>query len=209
VRLTAVARISPGQAIRGSGRHGLREVNNQSPTNLDGVSVTVNGTLAYVYYISLTQINVLTPPGALSGSVSVVVTNGMPSAAFTVPAQAESPSFFVFNAGRYGVEIETGEQQSITIKRGLLTVVDQYITLTQSGITINAGVAGTLTLAAGLSQITIGPAGITIHRLHRPCAPFARSRLVGLPLLAAHLWRQAGALGKKGVPDHGAMGASA
>ena len=61
-----------------------------------------------------------------------------------------------------GIEIEAGETQSITIKRGMLPVIDQYITLTSSGITINAGLAGTLTLNAGMSQITIGPAGITI-----------------------------------------------
>jgi hypothetical protein len=61
-----------------------------------------------------------------------------------------------------GVEIEVGEQQSITIRRGLLPMVDQYISLTDSGITINAGIAGTLTLAAGMSQITIGPEGVTI-----------------------------------------------
>ena len=76
-------------------------VNSQLPTNLDGVSVTVNGTPAYVSYISPTQINVLTPPGALSGSVPVVVTYGVPSAAFNVPAQAGSPAFFVFNGGSY------------------------------------------------------------------------------------------------------------
>ena len=39
-------------------------VNNQMPTKLDGVSVTVNGKSAYVYYISPTQINILTPPDA-------------------------------------------------------------------------------------------------------------------------------------------------
>jgi hypothetical protein len=61
-----------------------------------------------------------------------------------------------------GIEIETGESQSITIKRGQLPDIDQYITLTDSGITINAGLGGTLTLNAGLSQITIGPEGITI-----------------------------------------------
>jgi hypothetical protein len=61
-----------------------------------------------------------------------------------------------------GVEIEAGEQQSITIKRGMLPVVDQYISLTQSGIVINAGISGTLTLSAGMSQITLGPEGITI-----------------------------------------------
>jgi hypothetical protein len=61
-----------------------------------------------------------------------------------------------------GIEIEAGETQSITMKRGMLPEIDQYITLTPTGITINAGLAGTLTLTAGLSQITIGPAGITI-----------------------------------------------
>jgi len=61
-----------------------------------------------------------------------------------------------------GIEIEAGESQSITIKRGMLPVLDQYISLTDSGITIDAGITGTLTLAAGMSQITIGPEGITI-----------------------------------------------
>jgi len=77
-------------------------VNNQMPVQLDGVSVTVNGQPAYVYYISPTQVNILTPPAALSGSVPVQVTNNGPvSATFMVQAQAEAPSFFVFNAGPY------------------------------------------------------------------------------------------------------------
>jgi hypothetical protein len=61
-----------------------------------------------------------------------------------------------------GIEIETGESQTITMKRGQLPEIDQSITMTSTGITINAGLAGTLTLNAGLSQITIGPEGITI-----------------------------------------------
>ena len=73
---------------------------NQMPVALDKVSVTVNGRNAYVYYISPTQINVLTPPDAMSGAVPVVVTNnGAASASFTAQAQATSPSFFVFNGG--------------------------------------------------------------------------------------------------------------
>jgi uncharacterized protein (TIGR03437 family) len=76
-------------------------VNGQMPTMLDGVSATVNGQAAYVYYISPTQINILTPPAAISGTVSVVVTYQTASAPFTVPAQTESPSFFVFNGGPY------------------------------------------------------------------------------------------------------------
>jgi uncharacterized protein (TIGR03437 family) len=77
-------------------------VANKMPTALDNVSVKVNGRPAYVYYISPLQINILTPPDALSGSVSVVVTNnGQIGAAFNAPAQSFSPSFFVFNGGPY------------------------------------------------------------------------------------------------------------
>jgi uncharacterized protein (TIGR03437 family) len=76
-------------------------VGDKMPTNLDGVSVTVSGAPAYIYYISPTQVNVLTPPGALSGQVNVVLTNGTPSTAFSVHSQAESPSFFVVNGGLY------------------------------------------------------------------------------------------------------------
>ena len=77
-------------------------VNNQMPTQLDGVSVTVNGKAAYIYYISPTQVNILTPPDAISGSVSVQLTNkGGTSSPFPVGAQTDSPSFFIFGAGPY------------------------------------------------------------------------------------------------------------
>jgi uncharacterized protein (TIGR03437 family) len=77
-------------------------VGGQLPTSLDGLSVTVNGVPAYVYYISPTQVNILTPPNAISASVPVQVSdNGAISANFMVQAQAESPSFFVFGGGPY------------------------------------------------------------------------------------------------------------
>jgi len=75
---------------------------NQLPTALDGVSVTVNGKAAFVYYISPTQVNILTPPDAMQGSVDVVLTNnGAASAAYLSQAQPISPSFFIFNGGPY------------------------------------------------------------------------------------------------------------
>ncbi len=74
----------------------------QLPASLDGLSVTVNGVPAYVYYVSPTQVNILTPPNAISGSVPVQVSdNGAISANFMVQAQAEAPSFFVFGGGPY------------------------------------------------------------------------------------------------------------
>ncbi len=75
-------------------------VNHQMPTQLEGVSVTVNGKSAYVYYVSPTQVNILTPPDAMTGPIQVVVTNnGSSSAAYTTPTQTISPSFFVFPGG--------------------------------------------------------------------------------------------------------------
>ncbi len=72
------------------------------PTTLDGVSVTVNGARAYISYISPTQINFLTPPGALSGAASVQVTvNGNAGAPFNVPTQMSDPAFFQW--GKYVV----------------------------------------------------------------------------------------------------------
>jgi uncharacterized protein (TIGR03437 family) len=76
--------------------------NNQMPTSLDNVSVTVNGKPAYVYYISPSQINILTPPDAMPASVPVVVTaNGASGAPFAAQAQPISPSFFVFNDNQH------------------------------------------------------------------------------------------------------------
>lgn len=75
---------------------------NQLPVQLDGVSVTVNGKTAYVYYVSPVQINILTPPDAMLGMVPVQVTTaGVTSAPMMAEAKALSPSFFVFNGGPY------------------------------------------------------------------------------------------------------------
>jgi uncharacterized protein (TIGR03437 family) len=79
-------------------------VNNKMPTQLDGVSATVNGKAAYIYYISPAQVNILTPPDAMTGAVAVQVTNnGVASAAFTAQAQAEAPSLFdwAYNGALY------------------------------------------------------------------------------------------------------------
>ncbi len=77
-------------------------VNSQLPVQLDNVSVTVNGKAAFVYYLSPSQINILTPPDPITGTVKVVVTNnGTQAGAFNAQAQSISPSFFVFNGGPY------------------------------------------------------------------------------------------------------------
>lgn len=83
-------------------------VNNKLPTALDGVSMTVNGKSVFIYYISPTQINILTPPDAIQGLAQVVVTNnGATSAVFQVQAQPLTPSFFAFNGGPYVAAVHT------------------------------------------------------------------------------------------------------
>jgi uncharacterized protein (TIGR03437 family) len=72
-------------------------VNNTMPTSLNGVTVTLNGKNAYIYYISGKQLNVLTPPDLGTGAIQVLITNnGATSPPFTVQAQQLSPSFFTF-----------------------------------------------------------------------------------------------------------------
>ncbi len=70
-----------------------------TPTSLDGVSVSVGGKAAYVYYISPTQINVQAPDVA-TGEVAVTVTNAAgTSAAVNATVTDFAPAFF--QAGRY------------------------------------------------------------------------------------------------------------
>jgi uncharacterized protein (TIGR03437 family) len=78
-------------------------VNGRLPTQLDGVSVSVNNKAAAVYYISPTQVNVQAPADTNLGPVNVTVTNnGSTSDAATAQLQQYSPAFFLWN-GKYTV----------------------------------------------------------------------------------------------------------
>jgi uncharacterized protein (TIGR03118 family) len=69
------------------------------PTQLNGVSVTVNGEPAAVSYISPTQINFLAPPDIQSGAAQIVATNnGLASTTVSATITATAPAFFTFGA---------------------------------------------------------------------------------------------------------------
>ena len=71
-------------------------VNGKLPTLLDGVSVNVGSSLAYVQYISPTQINVQAPDVG-TGPVPVTVTTPSgTSAAVTATVAAQAPAFFLW-----------------------------------------------------------------------------------------------------------------
>jgi uncharacterized protein (TIGR03437 family) len=79
-------------------------VNGNLPTSLDGVSVTIDGRAAFVYYISPTQLNVQAPTDAASGLVPVVVTNnGQVSAALMAQLQPYAPAFFPYSGTSYAI----------------------------------------------------------------------------------------------------------
>jgi uncharacterized protein (TIGR03437 family) len=70
------------------------------PTALEGVSVTIGGQPASVYFVSPTQLNVLAPSNMTLGATQIVVTNnGVVSAAFAGAVVSSSPSFFYYPAG--------------------------------------------------------------------------------------------------------------
>jgi uncharacterized protein (TIGR03437 family) len=72
------------------------------PTQLANVSVTVNGKPAFIYYVSPTQINALTPLDDSLGPVQVVVTNGaVSSAPATMNQRVAAPSLFLVGATNY------------------------------------------------------------------------------------------------------------
>ena len=142
------------------------------PTQLDGVSVTVNGKPAFVYYISPAQLNILTPPDAISGSVQIqVANNGATSANFTAQAQAESTSFFVFNGGPYIAAVHLNGSLI-----GPATLFSSYTSPAQPGETIviyangfgptsAQVVSGSSTQSGTLSPLpvlTIGGIGATV-----------------------------------------------
>ncbi len=79
-------------------------VNGNLPTSLDGVSVTIDGQPAFVYYVSPTQINVQAPSDNKVGEVQVVVKN---NAAVSAPATAQlqefAPAFFMYLGTNYAI----------------------------------------------------------------------------------------------------------
>jgi len=96
---TNLANTIPGRTWRAD-----EIVAGRLPTALDGVSVTINGKTAYVYYISPGQINVQAPSDAATGAVSVVVTNnGAVSAQASALLQTSAPAFFQYSGTPYAI----------------------------------------------------------------------------------------------------------
>jgi uncharacterized protein (TIGR03437 family) len=80
-----------------------------APTSLDGISASIDGKPAYVWYLSPGQINVQAPEDATLGNVAITVTNCKATSSpimFTKRALAPgllAPSSFAFSGTQYAV----------------------------------------------------------------------------------------------------------
>ena len=100
--------ISPGSwtTLRGTNLAPVTRVwaagdfkGNKLPVALDGVSVTVNGQNAGIYFISPTQINMLAPDVSATGEVPVAVTTQGVTVRTTATLRRFAPAFFTLGAG--------------------------------------------------------------------------------------------------------------
>jgi len=71
--------------------------NEDFPTSLGGTSVTIDGKEAYLWYVSLGQINLQVPDDTATGTVPVVVTTGSGSATASVTLARFAPSFLLLD----------------------------------------------------------------------------------------------------------------
>jgi uncharacterized protein (TIGR03437 family) len=93
-------------------------VNGALPTSLDGVSVSMGGKPAYMYYITPGQLNVLTPeigPGPVS--VTVTTPSGA-SAAVTATVSLYGPAFFLWPSSQV---VATHQDYSYAAQAGTFT----------------------------------------------------------------------------------------
>ena len=98
--------ISPGEFIALVGT-GLAKSNQAAtppyPNTLNGVSVSINGKAAPIYFVSAGQINCLVPYTTVGPTATIVVTNsGAASNSVTVPVAATSPGIFALDQSGSG-----------------------------------------------------------------------------------------------------------
>jgi uncharacterized protein (TIGR03437 family) len=90
-------------------------VNGALPTSLDGVSVSMGGKPAYIYYVSPSQLNVLAPDVSAGPITITVTTPSGASAAFATTASVYGPAFFAWPGNQV---VATRADYSFAVKPG-------------------------------------------------------------------------------------------
>ena len=139
------------------------------PTQLAGVSVTIGGVAAQLFYVSDNQINLLVPPVLSPGTTAVVVTSGaLHTASVSVPILSVQPGIFQ-NSGVGAVLIYPTHLEIYATGLGAVapaasgfneTTVRPQVTL--GGQPVNVLYSGPAPTFPGLYQVNVSrPAGLT------------------------------------------------
>jgi uncharacterized protein (TIGR03437 family) len=131
------------------------------PTSLDGVSVTIDGKAAYVYFVSPGQINVLAPDDPATGQVAVQVTNSQgASSAFMTNKSAAAPALFAYAqlGGIYAV-IQAAANYSLVAPPNLIGQgVSTYTAAPGENLVLYATGLGPTSPAQPTGQLVASPA---------------------------------------------------
>lgn len=147
------------------------------PTSLGGVSVLIDGKLAYLSYVSATQINAQVPDDANYGTVSVQVG----TATSTVTLAQFSPSWIPLTYTNYAVAVIPGVNNSYAIASSTQRIspgqiIELYAVgfgptnpVTPAGqlLTSDAVTANTVTVTIGGVNATVQYAGLILAGLYQ------------------------------------------
>jgi uncharacterized protein (TIGR03437 family) len=187
--------ISPGEFIALFGTGLARSTQTAAPpypNTLNGVTVTINGKLAPIYFVSSGQINCLVPFSTTGPTATIVVQNGTNSNTVTVPVAVTSPAVYALNQGGSGAgAILHADYSLVNDAKPAAAGETVLIYLTGMGTvspTVADGVAGgsnplnnTTTTLAQISVLVAGQPGKVIYSGLAPGYPGLYQINVTLP----------------------------
>jgi uncharacterized protein (TIGR03437 family) len=139
------------------------------PQGLNGVSVTIGGVKAPVYFVSGNQINAQVPFSVAAGSQPVVVTTSTgASTAFNVTVAAAAPSIFVIDAAGTGAIVKNVDFSLITAGNRAKAGDTIVIYSTGLGQTTPAVETGTLVVPPSGGFNNTGTVTVTIGGQNAP-----------------------------------------
>lgn len=140
------------------------------PTNLAGTTVSIQGTLAPLLYVSPTQINFQVPSSVKAGDIGVIVNGpGGASAAFSMTVTAEAPALYRYGTNHALAQNSDGTLNSDTARAGVGSVITVYLTgqgaLSHSVTDGTAAPDSPLSTATATATATIGALSATVQFL--------------------------------------------
>ncbi len=173
--------IAPGEfiALFGSGlAKSLQTAGVPYPSTLNGVTVSINGKLAPLYFVSPGQINAIVPYSTTGPTATIVVQNGTNSNTVTVPVAATAPGVFTANQSGSGIGAMRHTDAAATIiDAGHPAAPGETIQIYLTGMgavnpAVADGTAGTITtLYQTISDVAVLVAGQPAAVLFKGLAP--------------------------------------